>query len=113
MGKKRRLNAGFHKFGAKHNAHPRARLLLEKETEKEVLPVVEVIPQKEVVMKVEATKQAPAKKTIEVAKEVDAPPATLKAKISPPKMKEKKKSQPLPERKAVAKRKVSGRTIKN
>ena len=46
MGKKRRLNAGFHKFGAKHNAHPRARLLLEKETEKEVLPVVEVIPQK-------------------------------------------------------------------
>ena len=64
-------------------------------------------------MKVEATKQAPAKKTIEVTKEVDAPPATLKAKISPPKMKEKKKSQPLPERKAVAKRKVSGRTIKN
>ena len=113
MGKKRRLNAGFHKFGAKHNAHPRARLLLEKETEKEVLPVVEAIPQKEIVMKVEAIKEAVVEKVTEVAKEVDAPPATLKAKISPPKMKEKKKSQPLPERKAVAKRKVSGRTIKN
>jgi hypothetical protein len=64
-------------------------------------------------MKVEAIKEAVVEKATEVAKEVDAPPATLKAKISPPKMKEKKKSQPLPERKAVAKRKVSGRTIKN
>ena len=105
MGKKRRLNAGFHKFGAKHNAHPRARLFLEKETEKEVLPVVEVIPQKEVVMKVEATKQAPAEKTIEVTKEVDAPPATLKAKISPPQNERKEKVATSPREKSRSKKK--------
>ena len=113
MGKKRRILAASGKFAGKHSAHPRARMLLRKEAEKEVLPVVEAIPQKEIVMKVEATKQAVVGKVIEVTKEVEAPPMTLKTKISPPKMKEKKKSQPLPERKAITKRKVSDRTAKN
>ncbi len=81
MGKKRRLNSAKIKFKAKHNNHPRARLLAKKAQESEEQNFIDE----------ELVRETPPKIELQVKA---APPEPTTKKVDPPKPEIKKATQP-------------------
>ena len=85
MGKKRRLNSAKIKFKAKHNNHPRARLLAKKTQESEEHNLIEEMASQETPLKVELEiKAAPPEPPV---KKVDSPEPKIKKATQPRKKK--------------------------
>ena len=98
MGKKRRLNSAKIKFKAKHNNHPRARLLAKKAQELEEQNFIDQAPVQETLPKIELEVNAAS------------PEPTVK-KVDPPKPKIKKATQSR-KKKAAPSRKRTTRSTK-